>query len=132
MSSLTRSRRWTRLLGLLIAVCFTVSAAAPGAWHNCGSDPAVDHAGMPGMTGMPANHHSDHGDRQGNSRPMPEECHCVGHSCCVAAPVLPQAPVIAPAVLEITAPPTVATVAFARPAVPDHLLPLALGPPRRI
>ncbi len=121
-------RLWNRLLGLLLTVCFTVSAAAPGAFHGC----AMGARMSAHLTGAPAEQHQ-HAHHQHNAPAAdPGDCHCIGHSCGSVAPVLPVAPfVVLPTVSVPVAPdiPPAITLPLIRP---PFLLPQSQAPPAQL
>jgi hypothetical protein len=121
-------RPWNRLLGLLLTVIFTVSAAAPGAFHGC----AMGTRMSAHLTGVPAEQHQhSHHQHTGPSADL-GECHCIGHSCGSVAPVLPAAPLVV--LPTVTVPvSTVVHAAITLPLIrPPFLLPQSQAPPAQV
>ena len=98
---------------------FSLNVATPTIAHGCAHVAAA---------GAGAAHHGHHSDPAPADASHGKKCECVGHSCgtAIAVPTpVAMAPRVAPTVSESFQ----VHVADRLPAVAQHLLPFAVGPP---
>lgn len=105
---------------------FSLNVATPTIAHGCAHM-------APGDASMQAMSHSTHGTQAPD--PVPSEdsshgkkCQCVGHSCGTALAV-PVSVAMGPSAPRVTSRAEVVPSADRLPAVVQHLLPYAVGPP---
>ena len=115
-----------RFIAAVAMFGFSLNVATPTIAHGCAHPAGAE---LPAM-GAGATRHGHHSDTAPADASHGKKCQCVGHSCgtALAAPTpLAMAPRVVATVSE-----SVQTYRADRlPAVAQHLLPFAVGPPRQ-
>ena len=112
-----------RLLGAVAMFGFSLNVATPTIMHGCAHIEAE--AAASDMASAHDGHHDGHAPAE---KPSTKKCQCVGQSCgtAMAEPTpIAAAPHAEPIVTRVA----VIHPVLRRPAMAEHLLPFAVGPP---